>query len=210
MHRAFCEITDPDEMARILESTQVGRLATIDGQGYPYITPVNFVYYRSAVYFHGAPRGEKLDNLARDSRVCFEADVPLAYVSVDFNEAGNPCHTHQLYHSVVIRGRAGVLPDGDLKTIVLNALVAKHEGHAGFRPITPDSPEYKACLVVEVKPERMTGKTDLAQNKPRDGRRREIAEHLAARGLPGDLEAVREMGFEIEGDSASGRRLKPE
>jgi len=184
-------------MIRILASTNIGRLATVDAEGYPYITPVNFVFHEGCVYFHCGPEGEKLDNLTRNPRVCFEVDVPLAYLQVDFNPERNPCRTHQLYHCVIIRGAARVVPDGELKTTVLNALVAKHEGGRDFPAVTPDSASYSTCRVVEIRPERMTAKSDLAQNKPQSGYRRFIAEHLAKRGLPGDREAVRAMGYDL-------------
>ena len=207
MRRKHSEITDPKEMTRILASTNTGRLATVDADGFPYITPVNFVFYEGCVYFHCAPNGEKLDNLARNPRVCFEVDVPLAYLEVSFNPERNPCRTHQLYHCVIIRGKARIVPDGELKTAALNALVAKHEGNRDFSPVTPDSPSYKACCVVEIKPERMTAKSDLSQNRTQD-QKLAVAEHLAERGLPGDLEAVRAMGFELEGNEKKGWRLK--
>lgn len=208
MRRKHCEISDSKEMARILASTNIGRLATVDAEGYPYITPVNFVFYEGSVYFHCSSEGEKLSNLIRDPRVCFEADVPLAYLEVAFNPERNPCRTHQLYHCVIIRGSARVIPDGDLKTTVLNALVAKHEGNREFPAVASDSADYKACRVVAIKPEKMTAKSDLAQNKPQQGYRRFLAEHLVERGLPGDLEAVRAMGYELEQSEGRGRRLK--
>ena len=209
MRRQHCEINDPKEMVRILASTNIGRLATVDADGYPYITPVNFVFHEGCVYFHCASEGEKLTNLLRNPRVCFEADVPLAYLEVAFNPERNPCRTHQLYHCVIIRGGARIVPDGDLKTTVLNSLVAKHEGNRSFSPVTPDSESYKACRVVEIRPERMTAKSDLAQNKPQQGYRRFIAERLAERGLSGDLEAVRAMGYKPDRSSGGGGwRLK--
>jgi nitroimidazol reductase NimA-like FMN-containing flavoprotein (pyridoxamine 5'-phosphate oxidase superfamily) len=208
MRRKHCEITDPKEMVRILSATNIGRLATVDAEGYPYITPVNFIFHEGGVYFHCASEGEKLSNLIRDPRVCFEADVPLAYLEVAFNPERNPCRTHQLYHCVIIRGTARVIPDGELKTTVLNALVAKHEGNRTFPAVTADSADYKACRVIAIKPEKMTAKSDLAQNKPQQGYRSFLAEHLAERGLPGDLEAVRAMGYELEGSAGEGWRLK--
>jgi nitroimidazol reductase NimA-like FMN-containing flavoprotein (pyridoxamine 5'-phosphate oxidase superfamily) len=208
MRRKNCEITDPKEMARILASTNIGRLATLDAEGYPYITPVNFVFHKGCVYFHCAPEGEKLTNLLRNPRVCFEADVPLAYLEVAFNPERNPCRTHQLYHCVIIRGAARIVPAGELKTTVLNALVAKHEGNSSFPPVTSDSASYKACHVVEIQPERMTAKSDLAQSKPQQGYRRFLAERLVERALPGDLEAVQAMGYELERREEGGWRLK--
>jgi hypothetical protein len=160
------------------------------------------------VYFHCAPEGEKLDNLIRNPRVCFEVDVPLAYLQVDFNPERDPCRTHQLYHSVIIRGAARIVPDGDLKTNVLNALVAKHEGNRKFPPVTADSGSYKGCRLVEINPERTTAKSDLAQNKPQLGYRLFIAEHLARRGFSGDLEAVQAMGYELVRGEGSWRIKK--
>ncbi len=208
MRRKHCEIKDPKEMIRILASTNIGRLATVDAEGYPYITPLNFVFHEGCVYFHCASEGEKLDNLTRDPRVCFEVDVPLAYLEVDFNPDRDPCRTHQLYHSVIIRGSARIVPGGELKTNVLNALVEKHEGNRDFSTVTSDSTGYKTCCVVEIRPERMTAKSDLAQNKPQQGYRHFIAEHLVERGLPGDLEAARAMGYELERNERGGWRIK--
>jgi len=204
MRRKNYEITDSNEMTRILASANIGRMATVDAEGYPYITPVNFVFYEGCAYFHCATKGEKLDNLARSPRVCFEVDVPLAYLEVSFNPERNPCNTHQFYHCVIIRGTARVVPDGELKTAALNALVAKHEGNTEFSAITPESPGYQ-CFVVEIKPEKMTGKSDIGQSR---ADMRFTAERLAERGLPGDLEALRAMGHELEGSEGEGWRLK--
>lgn len=207
MRRKYAEINDVNEIVRILSATNIGRMATIDALGYPYIVPVNFVFHEGCVYFHCALQGEKLDNLARSPKVCFEADVPLAYLEVDFTPEKDPCCTHQYYHCVIIRGLARVLPDGELKTTALNLLMVKHEGNSDFPAITEQHVKYKLCNVVEVKPERMTGKSDLAQNKsPID--RRHVADRLVSRGLPGDLVAVRDMGFKLERSEAGKHLLK--
>lgn len=195
MRRSQCEIKDPEEISSILEKARIGRLATLDQEGYPYITPVNFVFHKGCVYFHCAPEGEKLQNLEKDPKVCFQVDEPLAYLEVAFNPEKSPCKTHQLYRCVVIRGRAKVLQDGELKTEALNALVAKHEGSEDFKPVDPQLAAYRACRVVEIRPERTTAKADLLQGKPQE-LKKQVALHLLQRGLPGDLEAVRAMGFE--------------
>lgn len=209
MRRKHNEIKDSKEIGRILASTNIGRMATTDVEGYPYIIPVNFVFYEGCIYFHCAPEGEKLDNLHRDSRVCFEVDVPLAYLEVAFNSGRNPCQTHQLYHSVIIKGLARIVPDGELKTNVLNALVAKHEGNQNFPAVTSDSAGYKVCCIVEIKPQKISGKSDLVQNKPHFDKAI-IAKHLVNRGLPGDLDAVRAMGFKVEGNEREGWRIMGE
>jgi uncharacterized protein len=208
MRRIHCEITDPKGMVRILGVTHIGRLATMDSEGYPYITPVNFVYHEGCVYFHCAPEGEKLDNLIRNPRVCFEVDIPLAYLQVDFNPERDPCRTHQFYQGGCTDCPRLCHYHGELKTKVLNALAAKHEGNWNFPAVSPDSASYKGCKVIEITPERMTAKSDLAQNKPQTGLRLFIAEHLAGRGLPGDLEAVQAMGYKLGGNEGRWRIKK--
>ncbi len=195
MRRRHCEITEPGVLEAILAEALIGRMATIGPDGYPYVTPVNFVYDQGCIYFHCALKGEKLDNIARDDRVCFEVDLPLAYIDQEANPDGGICKLHQFYHSVIIRGDARVLPDGERKAAVLNALVAKHEPARAFTPVDAAMPACKACAVVEITPRRMTGKSDLAQNKSRD-ERLAIARHLKKRNRPGDRETVAAMGFD--------------
>ncbi len=162
MRRKQSEVTDPQKIQEVLNTATIGRMATMGSDGYPYITPVNFVYYKGNIYFHCAPKGEKLDNIARDPKVCFEVDTPLAYLDSGF--AGEPgCKLHQLYHCVIIRGTAKVVEDEALKTASLNALVEKHEPGKGVAIITPDLAGYKACGVVRITVDRISAKSDLIQ-----------------------------------------------
>ena len=194
MRRQHSEVTDPKEITRILSLTNIGRMATIGKDGYPYITPVNFVSLGGNIYFHCAPKGEKLDNLKQDPRVCFEVDIPLSYIDRDLDPTRPTCHLHQYYHCVIIRGKGGVVEDPKLKVAALNALVAKHEGNEDFEPVDASMPLCKACLVIEIKPESVTAKSDFSQNQPEENRRA-IAEYLFKRNQPGDREAVDSMGF---------------
>ncbi len=112
----------------LLGRCRIGRMATIGVDGYPYITPLNYVYLEGAVYFHCARTGEKLDNIAHDSRVCFEVDIPLAYLDLDYyGDIPEACLVHQFYHCVIIRGKAEIVSDIDEKIRALNGLVASHE-----------------------------------------------------------------------------------
>jgi len=194
MRRRQCEITDPQEISRILSAATIGRLATLGGDGYPYITPVNYVYTNDCIYFHCALRGEKLDNIARDERVCFEVDIPLAYLDLGYNPEGGACSLHQFYHCVIIRGRARIVPGGELKTTALNALEAAHEPGRAPASVHEDMPDYKACAVVEIRPETVSAKSDLAQKKTAQ-EREALARYLEKRGRPGDMETAAAMGL---------------
>lgn len=196
MRRKHSEVTDPKEIERILSSTNIGRVATVGADGFPYITPVNFVSLEGNIYFHCAPKGEKLDNLMREPRVCFEVDVPLAYIDIGLDPARPICQLHQYYHCVIMRGIAADVKDSILKLAALNALIAKHEKTDDFPPVTADMSSYKACKVIEIKPDSITAKSDFSQNQPEENRRA-IAEYLFKRNQPGDREAVEAMGFTL-------------
>jgi uncharacterized protein len=161
--------------------------------GYPYITPVNYIFLGGRIYFHSSPEGEKMDNLIRNPKVGFEVDIPLSYLGRRFNPENNPCRIHQLYHSVIIRGMARVITAGPQKLKVLNALVAKHEGLPSFDGLTADSPGYRACRVIEINPERITAKSELGQSYPQHTYHSLIVKELKERGLPEDLEALKAM-----------------
>lgn len=169
-------------------------MATLGRDGYPYITPVNYVYLDGSVYFHCARDGEKLDNIRRDARVCFEVDIPLAYLDLDYyGEEPEACNVTQFYLSVIIRGTAEIVSDIDEKITALNGLVARHEP-AGrtFNPVTEDTPALGLCEIVAIRIESISGKSELAQNKSAQVKE-DISSYLQKRGLPGDGEAARRI-----------------
>ena len=196
MRRKQSEVTDQKEIQQILSSTNIGRLATYGKDGYPYITPVNFISYNKNIYFHCAPKGEKLDNLVQSPNVCFEVDVPLSYVGIDSSPNRPICQLHQFYHCIIIRGTASIVEDNATKVAVLNSLIAKHEKTTDFEQVVEDMPGLKNCKVVEITPVSTTAKSDLGQNIPEEVRSA-IAKYYAKRNGPCDAETVKAMGYEF-------------
>ncbi|SHO48747.1 pyridoxamine 5'-phosphate oxidase family protein [Desulfopila aestuarii] len=192
MRRKQCQVTDPEAITEILRRCTVGRLATIGIDGYPYITPVNYAFWGGSVYFHCARKGEKTDNILRDPKVCFEVDIPLAYLDTHFEPTKPACQVHQFYHSVIIRGKAEIVEDLQEKVGALNALMASHEKIEGYSAITKDTEAVASCSVVAVRVESLSAKSDLAQKKD-DATRQRIADYLEQRNLPGDGEAARRI-----------------
>jgi nitroimidazol reductase NimA-like FMN-containing flavoprotein (pyridoxamine 5'-phosphate oxidase superfamily) len=190
MRRKQCEVTEPASITEVLRRCTIGRLGTIGSDGYPYIVPVNYVYWNGAIYFHCSKKGEKIDNILRDNKVCFEVDIPLAYLATDFAPEQPVCSVHQFYHSVIVRGKAEVVENIDEKVASLNALMASHENSPDFSAITAETSAVASCAVVAVRVESMSGKSDLAQKKS-DEHKSRIAEYLQKRNLPGDEEAAR-------------------
>ncbi len=189
MRRKQSEITDKEEIESILNKARVGRLATLGADGYPYITPVNYVYWRGAIYFHCSLQGEKLDNIRRDARVCFEVDIPLAYLDLGYDKSMPACEVGQFYQCVIMRGRAEIVEQADEKIAALNALMASHENVSQFSGITTETPAVKSCTVVAVRIESLSAKANLAQKKS-EAERDKIRQYLRLRNLPGDREAA--------------------
>jgi nitroimidazol reductase NimA-like FMN-containing flavoprotein (pyridoxamine 5'-phosphate oxidase superfamily) len=154
---------------------------------------VNFVYLRGAIYFHCALQGEKLDNLARDPKVCFAVDRPLAYLDTGYDTSMSVCDVGQFYQSVVIRGRAEIIDEIGEKVDALNALMACHEGVPEFSAITALTPAVARCAVVAVRVESISAKANLAQKKSAADKGK-IRTYLQQRGLPGDKEAAKLIG----------------
>ena len=59
------------EIETILGKAEYGVLATVNENGYPYALPNNYVYTNKAIYIHCAKVGQKLDNIALNSKVSF-------------------------------------------------------------------------------------------------------------------------------------------
>ncbi|HKJ63811.1 MAG TPA: pyridoxamine 5'-phosphate oxidase family protein [Desulfopila sp.] len=193
MRRKQCQVTTGEVIEEILGRARIGRLATIGEDGFPYITPVNFVWWNDSIYFHCAREGEKIDNITRNNRVCFEIDIPLSYLGVGYDENRPTCHVHQFYHCVIIRGRAQFVDDIEEKVASLNALVSVHENGGPFTPLQEDTREVGLCTVVAVRVDSLSAKSDLGQKMSKE-HRLQVASYLRERGLSGDMETARLMG----------------
>ena len=73
MRRNEKTLSDNIEIEKILSIAEVGRLATLGHDG-PVIKPVNFVYLDGAFFFHSATKGEKIDHIKANPKVCFEVE----------------------------------------------------------------------------------------------------------------------------------------
>jgi len=157
MRRAKKEITDKTQIIGILQEAQVGRLGTNGKNGYPMIKPLNFVLVGERLYFHSAQEGEKIEDLRRDSRVCFEVDVPLRYMKTD----GDPCRAFFQYRSVIIKGGAILIENREEKLLALCALMQKYQPAGGYGDFPEEKLSQTAVIRIEI--EEMTGKEDLAE-----------------------------------------------
>jgi nitroimidazol reductase NimA-like FMN-containing flavoprotein (pyridoxamine 5'-phosphate oxidase superfamily) len=157
------EIRDGKVIEDLLARAAVGRLGTNGVDGYPRVKPLNFVYAPPAIYFHSAKAGEKIDDIARDDRVCFEVDLPVALVK---GEPENPCKAGYLYRSVIIYGKAVLVHEESERWKALSELMRKYQPEGGYG----DFLEAKLAItaVVRIDIETMTGKEDLGKGELRN------------------------------------------
>ena len=162
MRKSNKKITDAAVIIDILNTCHTGRLGTVGADGWPMVKPLNFAYHEGRIWFHCAREGEKLDDIKRDNRVCFEVDLPIAYVK---GTPENPCRAEYLYRSVIVRGRAVIVKDQAERLLALDLLMRKYQPEGGYGPY----PEEKLALtcIVRIDIEDLSGKEELGKNEIR-------------------------------------------
>jgi nitroimidazol reductase NimA-like FMN-containing flavoprotein (pyridoxamine 5'-phosphate oxidase superfamily) len=129
MRRKDREITDFEEIIKIIQKCDVCRLALHDA-AYPYIVPLNFGFTAEdgavTLYFHGAAEGKKLDLIRTDNRAGFEMDC--SHELVADRKTGQVTMT---YESVIGYGIIRMLDDKD-KVQALNILMAHYPVEGDF------------------------------------------------------------------------------
>jgi nitroimidazol reductase NimA-like FMN-containing flavoprotein (pyridoxamine 5'-phosphate oxidase superfamily) len=138
MRRAEREITEQAEVEAILERAPVLTLALRDEPA-PYVVPVSFGYEQGTLYVHSAPRGAKLDLIARDPLVGFSACADYALVRGDA-----ACDCGVRASSVVGTGAARVVTDEREKLRGLDAIM-RHYGEG--RPVYNQETLARTCLI---------------------------------------------------------------
>ncbi len=162
MRRQEKEVSEKGLVEAFLARLPVGRLVNNRTDGYPRIKPLNFVYYNGFIYFHSARAGEKIDDMARDDRVCFEVDEPIAIVKA----RKQACEATYLYRSLIIKGRASLVEDTAERYEALVSLMEKYQPQSGYGAF----PEEKLALtaVIRIHVEESTMKEDLGKGWVRE------------------------------------------
>jgi nitroimidazol reductase NimA-like FMN-containing flavoprotein (pyridoxamine 5'-phosphate oxidase superfamily) len=163
MRKSKKEIKDKAVIIGLLNTCHVGRLGTIGKDGYPMVKPLNFAYHEGKIYFHTAKEGEKIEDIKRDNRVCFEVDMPIAYVK---GTTANPCKAEYLYRSVIIKGRADIVEDRDERIFALRCLMKKYQPEGGYGGFPEEKLQIAGIVRIDI--EEMVGKEDLGKDKLRE------------------------------------------
>jgi nitroimidazol reductase NimA-like FMN-containing flavoprotein (pyridoxamine 5'-phosphate oxidase superfamily) len=110
LRRTDKEITDRQLIDRVIGACQVCRLGLAQ-DNVPYIVPVSFGYDGSALYFHTALSGRKLEFIAANPGVCFELEQGVTLMP----HADSPCNWTFSYQCVTGYGTVSELVDTEEK-----------------------------------------------------------------------------------------------
>lgn len=132
IRRQELSVTDQSMIENVLLTSRVGYLGLVDGDE-PYVVPLNFIWYRNQIYFHGAEKGRKAILLAKNPMATFT-------VSQDQGTIANPVpgETDTAYISVMIFGKTAMIHDFSEKAEVLNAMLSKYVPGYYEHPLHPE------------------------------------------------------------------------
>ena len=142
-----------EEINELLKVNPVGTISTLLEDGAPYAVPVHFVLYEGNVYVHGLPKGQKIDNILKDPRVCFETFEMAEKLLDDVDTA---CSVNTEFKSVIITGKASIVDEYSKKETALNAIVKKYTPQ--FADKTLPENMVNGTAVIEIVPIEITGK----------------------------------------------------
>ena len=148
MRRKDKAVSEESAIRAIIEKATVCRLGMVDGNK-PYIVPLCFGYEDSALYFHGSPKGKKIDLLRTNPNVCFEFDLIAEPV-----ESENACNWSMKYQSVIGFGRAVFIESPEEKRKALGIIMAQYSDRSFELPENT----IMATAVIRVEIESVTGK----------------------------------------------------
>ena len=120
------QVTDPAEIARILETGKVLHLGlAVDNE--PYVVPMNYGHTfedgKLTLYLHSALRGKKLDMIRANPSVFFEISCDLQPF-----EGKLPCQYGLVYSSIMGRGKAHIVEDVEEKKQAMTHLMKTQTG----------------------------------------------------------------------------------
>jgi hypothetical protein len=163
MRKQNKRITDVSVIADLLATSHVGRLGTVGSDGWPMIKPLNFAYSDGRIYFHCALEGEKLLHIRHDNRVCFEVDLPIAYLR---GTSENPCRAEYFYRSIIARGRAHIVEDLTEKVQALRVLMHKYQPDGQWREFPPEKLAITGIVRIDI--EELSGKEELGKDRVKE------------------------------------------
>ena len=192
-------IKSKTKIIKFLNEEDTGRISSIDEHGFPQIIPMNFVFLNDSVYMHSHIRGEKIENIKRNSKVGFEVDRNLEFLPSYFSDPEDASLADTLYISVVIKGEALLVENNEEKVLALNGLMKKYQPEGRYKPMDKDMDVLDATAVIKIIPKEMNGKYKIGQNMSKE-EKIDLANKIKNRNSKTSRETLAIMGFAIQDD----------
>ncbi len=152
MRRKDKEITDEDELRRILCDARMCRLAMTDGDR-PYLVPLTFALDGDDVVFHSARSGRKVEILRRNPRVCLEVEEGM-----ELAPAATACEFSMAFRTLIGFGEVEFVEDAAERARLLALFGPRYGAPAGELPVH----EVARTCVFRLRSPRLTGKRSPA------------------------------------------------
>ena len=192
-------IKSKTKIIKFLNEEDTGRISSIDEHGFPQIVPMNFVFLNDSVYMHSHIRGEKIENIKRNSKVGFEVDRNLEFLPSYFSDPEDASLADTLYISVVIKGEALLVENNEEKVLALNGLMKKYQPEGRYKPMDTNMDVLDATAVIKIIPKEMNGKYKIGQNMSKE-EKIDLANKIKDRNSETSRETLAIMGFAIQDD----------
>ena len=157
---------DKEKIEKFLSETRIGVIG-MNGDDFPYVVPVNYVWSNGSLFFHGMGSGKKEIILSSEPLICFTVYEEYGTVTDPM-----PCHADTAYMSVMLFGRVEKVVDFEEAALVLQHIIEKYTPGYYKKPLTSKLIEkYKssfdgnAVSVYRLTPTSMTAKENQSNEK---------------------------------------------
>jgi uncharacterized protein len=218
------QIKSEHRIIDFLNSQPVGRISSIDIEGFPQVIPMNFVFVKSkhemkinkrstpinsnAIYMHSHPFGEKIENIKRNSKVGFEVDQHVCFLPSYYFHPTDASQADTLYISVVIKGNAFMIDDDIEKAFALNMLMQKYQTEGFYESLDQSMRSVRAVSVIKVVPQDIRGKYKIGQHWTPNYRLKMAEKIIKREGVINSRQILNIMG--LEEDRAGKLQVKRE
>jgi nitroimidazol reductase NimA-like FMN-containing flavoprotein (pyridoxamine 5'-phosphate oxidase superfamily) len=163
------EVDKLAEVEAFFAEMTFGFLGTVSLDGWPHVTPLNFVYYNACIYFHGSKIGQKMEDLKHAAdKVTFSVAKEYALIPSYFSDPKMACPATAFFKSVYLKGSASIVVDLAEKAAALTAFMEKLQPEGGYDPISIEDKAYlsqlKGVSVVKIDIQEITAKFKFGQN----------------------------------------------
>lgn len=155
------ELRDPEEIRLFLQQAATGYLG-LSADDMPYVVPLNYVWWKEAVYFHGAAEGRKNDMIARNAEACFTVSETPGTIASPV-----PAHTDTAYRSVMLFGAVQPVTDLEEAVEAMQAMLDKYVPGYFSQPLAASHlDKYRSSLgsrtaVMKLVPRTITAKENI-------------------------------------------------